>query len=311
MIFNRNKLIERFPWLIEKDLPMIVSADYDGLICASFLNHYLNWTLEGYYDLNNIWISKSGMMKKKELIWVDLNILPKQGRAIGGHIVTIADDTPKGFKTSCNPNIIAKVTSQDFKSKFPFSTLFYLLWIHNIEFYGDFLSLLLILHTDSTWLKFQHYENNCKEWQQKLSNYDWNVYFDKIFTKQFEKDIDQTLYPILKEICAFSDKSKLKSKFLKIQSQQYQFNPDWDEDVVLNLFKLYGKSLGWTPPPIPDLEYCIEGIRKKVPLSLVKEKGLSRFIQKNQIFSYAIPSPKIFNFTSFGLLNKSPLEKNG
>jgi len=37
---------------------------------------------------------------------------------------------------------------------------------------------------------------------------------------------------------------------------------------------------------------------------------LTNFIKEKRIFSYAIPSPRIFNFTSFGWINKSPLEKN-
>ena len=111
MNINRNDIITRFPWLMKKNLPMIISADYDGLICAAFLSHYLNWKLEGYYDLHNIWISNKGLQKKKDLIWVDLNILPKQGRAIGGHIVSLGQQTPHGFDTSCNPNLLAKLTS--------------------------------------------------------------------------------------------------------------------------------------------------------------------------------------------------------
>ena len=89
MIFQRNKLFSKFPWLKQKHLPMIVSADYDGLICASFLHHHLNWQLEGYYDLTSIWVSEKGMQEKKNLVWVDLNILPKQGKTIGGHIISM------------------------------------------------------------------------------------------------------------------------------------------------------------------------------------------------------------------------------
>ena len=72
MVLNRIELLEKFKWLKEKNHSMIISADYDGLICASFLHHHLNWKLEGYYDLKNIWISKEGLKKKKDLIWVDL-----------------------------------------------------------------------------------------------------------------------------------------------------------------------------------------------------------------------------------------------
>jgi len=310
MVFKRNELTTRFPWLMEKDLTMVVSADYDGLICAAFLHHHLNWKLEGYYDLKNIWISKRGLSEKKNLIWVDLNILPRQGRTIGGHIISLSGDVPKGFQSSCNPNILAGITARKFKWKFPFSTLIYILWLHNVEIKKDLLARLLVLHSDATWLKYQHYSDNCRLWQKKMEDYNWKWLFQRVNTKTFEKRVDEELYPLLQNIHAISGKSKLKSQHLHIQSQQYQFNPDWDDDVVLKLLQLFGKTLGWTPPEIPEIVLSIEGIRQKVPLAFIRENGLANFLKEKRVFSYAIPSPRIFNFTSFGVINKSPLEKN-
>ena len=310
MEFIRNELIDRFQWLNEKNLPMVISADYDGLICAAFLHHYLNWQLEGYYDLQNIWISKKGLLEKKNLIWVDLNILPRQGRAIGGHIISLTDDIPKGFQSSCNPNILAGITAGEFKQKFPFSTLIYLLWLHNVEIRKDLLARLLVLHSDATWLKYQNYTENCRLWQEMMDEYNWKWLFQRINTKTFEKRIDDRLYPLLQSMEAVSGKGKLNSSYLKIPSRQFQFNPDWDEDVVLTLLQLFAKTLGWTPPETPRIEKFIEGSRQKVPLAFIKEKGLSNFLKEKRVFSYAIPSPRIFNFTSFGLVNKSPLGKN-
>ena len=86
--------------------------------------------------------------------------------------------------------------------------------------------------------------------------------------------------------------------------------PDWDEDVVLNLFNLFAKFINWTPPKIPVIKKRIEGIRRKVPLNQIKKTGIAKYLNENKVFSYAIPSPRIFNFTSFGFVNKSPLEKN-
>ena len=87
MILNRKDIINRYPWMYEKGHQFIVSSDYDGLICASLLNHLKNWKLVGYYNLESIWISEDAKKNKNDIIWVDLNILPKQGRAIGGHII--------------------------------------------------------------------------------------------------------------------------------------------------------------------------------------------------------------------------------
>ena len=307
MIFQRNELFSRFPWLQERNLPMIISADYDGLICASFLHHHLNWQLEGYYDLNTIWISEKGIQEKQNLIWVDLNILPIQGQAIGGHIISISGDIPPGFQSSCNPNILADITAGEFHKKFPFSTLIYLLWMHNIEIQNDLLARLLVLHSDASWLKFQHYTENCRHWQNDLNDFNWSWLFQRVNSKAFEKRIDEQLYPLFQTMQAVSGKSKLKSNHLNIRSRQYQFNPDWDDDVILQLINLFGKTLGWTPPDIPSVTRSIEGVRQKVPLAFIKQNGLSNFLKENRVFSYAIPSPRIFNFTSFGMQNKSPL----
>ena len=310
MIFQRNELISNFPWLKERNLSMIVSADYDGLICASFLHPHLSWKLEGYYDLSTIWVSEKGIRNKKNLIWVDLNILPKQGKAIGGHIISTSGEIPKGFQSSCNPNILSGITACEFHQKFPFSTLIYLLWMHNIEIKTDLLARMLVLHSDATWLKFQHYPANIKQWQQILTDYNWKSLFQKVNTKTFEKRIDEELYPLLQKMQAVSRQSKLKSKRLNIHSKQYQFNPDWDEDVILQLFNLFGKTLGWTPPALPLIVKSIQGNRQKAPLALIKQTGLSKFLKEKHVFSYAIPSPRIFNFTSFGNTQKSPLGKH-
>ena len=97
MQIKRSDIIKKFSWLKERKCKYIVSASYDGMICASFLNHFLDWELVGYYNLENLWVSEEAKRTKQKLIWVDLNILPIHGRAIGGHIVAYINETPKGF----------------------------------------------------------------------------------------------------------------------------------------------------------------------------------------------------------------------
>ena len=108
---------------------------------------------------------------------------------------------------------------------------------------------------------------------------------------------------------AVSGLSKLSSKKLNIKSRQFQFNPDWDEDIILNLFRLFGNKLKWTPPSLPQICDRIDGKRNKVSLSTIKDVGLSQFLKDNNVFSYAIPSPRIFNYTSFENI-KSPLSSS-
>ena len=205
------------------------------------------------------------------------------------------------------PKVLGGIVS---KKKFPFSTLIYLLWLHNVEIKKDLLARLLVLHSDAAWLKYQHYRDNCKHWQKYLDDYNWKWLFQWVNTKTFEKRIDKELYPLLQTMQAVSGKSKLKSNHLNINSKQYQFNPDWDEDIILQLFNLFAKTIGWTPPNLPSISKSIKGTRQKAPLALIKQIGLTHFLKEKRVFSYAIPSPRIFNFTTFGIANKSPLEKN-
>ncbi|MBC8311565.1 MAG: hypothetical protein H8E72_04620 [Candidatus Marinimicrobia bacterium] len=307
MEFQRKKILSAYPWLQEEGLPFITSADYDGLICASFLHQHFGWKLTGYYNLTSLWLSEEATQNSNDLIWVDLNILSTQGRAIGGHIVSLNGELPRGFKSSCNPNIMANLNADKFKEKFPFSTLIFLLWLHDVQIEKELLARMLVLHSDASWLKYQEYGENVNKWFSGLENYDWKWLFQKVNSITFEKRVDEILYPELKKIGAVSGLSKLSSKKLNIKSRQFQFNPDWDEDVILNLFRLFGNKLNWTPPSLPKISHRIDGTREKIALSKVREMGLSKFLKENNIFSYAIPSPRILNYTSFGSI-KSPID---
>ena len=309
MIFNRNEIINKYPWINKAKQRFIVSADYDGLICASLLNHFKNWDLVGYYNLESIWISKEAKQYKNDIIWIDLNILPQQGRAVGGHIVSINNEFPDGFKTSCNLNILAGLNSSMFKNKFPLSTLFFLLWIYKIDIPKKILAKMLVLHSDSTWLKFQNYTENFDHWTEALSDYNWSWFFRNVFSETFEKRIDELLYTELKSIYAISGFSKLKSKKLNLQSRELKINPDWDEDVIFNLFQIFATNLKWTPPKLPKIIKRVDGEKNKVALREVKKIGLSKFLKKENVFSYSITSPQTLIYTSFGSGTTSPINK--
>ena len=118
MKLSRDNIFKKYKWLREKKRPFIISSNYDGIICASFLSHYLDWELVGYYDYNNIWLSDNAVKNKKDVIWVDLNILPETGKSLGGHIVFLDDNYPKGLFTSCNPNILAKINAVTVPKKY-------------------------------------------------------------------------------------------------------------------------------------------------------------------------------------------------
>ncbi|MFQ6610425.1 MAG: hypothetical protein ACE5D7_06445 [Fidelibacterota bacterium] len=295
----QNDVIRNFPWVVHRDRKFITSADYDGLICAVYLHHTLNWQLTGFYDLQNIWISDEGANHKDELIWVDLNILPKQGKAIGGHIISVTGENPKGFETSCNPNIMLKLTANDFEKKYPFSTLLFLLWLNVHKPQIDDLFRGLILQSDASWLKYQNYPSNTRIWMKILGNYPWEELFKGVNTAKFEDVIHKTLIPALIKTGAILSKGKLTGKHKNRVSYQLKVNPDWDTDVIYRLFDLIGTVTGWTPPDLPIFSRVIEGKRRKIELHQVIKTGLNTFLKENKVFSYAITSPDTLNYTSF------------
>ena len=298
-MLNRKKIFQKFKWLKDKNRQFVISANYDGLICASFLSHFLNWELVGYYNMQTIWISESGVKNKKDLIWVDLDIIPTLGRTLGGHIIKLGDSMPRGFRNSCNPNILMNLSNNNFNQKYPLSTLAFLIWLYNVKIPNTNYSKFLILHSDSMWLKFQKYSKNFNNWLHIFSDYNWQELFKNIDSREYEQEVDHIFYSDLINLRAISGFGKLKSKYLGLQSRESKFNPDWDEDIILNLMELFAYHLQWGTFILPLISKKIKGKKITIPVSKVQNIGISKFIREKKIFSYAITTPKTIKYTVF------------
>ena len=304
MEFKQKNILEKYPFLNSKNQSFIVSSNYEGLICASFLHHHFGWKLQGFYDLKSLWLSDKAIKNKKNLVWVDLNILPETGKSVGGHIVSIdSGKVPKGFESSCNLNTMRQLTINDFRKKYPFSTILFFLWLHNIKIDSSFLGRLLILQADDVWLKIQKFNSNVQSWIKILQDYDWSVFIDDVSTRKFDQAVDSRLFPIISQINPTFKYGKMKSNFLNLRSRQILVNPDWDEDVILNYFKLFADHLGWSPPSIPVIRRRVDGNSYKISIDEVKKIGLNRFIKRYKIFSYSFPSNRKISYTTFDKLS--------
>ena len=79
-------------------------------------------------------------------------------------------------------------------------------------------------------------------------------------------------------------------------------------DIIYNLFNLFGTSLNWTPPKLPNIKYRVDGVKNSIALKKVRAYGLNNFLKKNRVFSYTITSPQTLSYTSFGYTYKSPIK---
>ena len=50
------EILARYSWLTQRGLPMLVSADLEGLLSAALLHHHLGWRLAGMRDGSQAWI---------------------------------------------------------------------------------------------------------------------------------------------------------------------------------------------------------------------------------------------------------------
>ena len=66
----------------------------------------------------------------------------------------------------------------------------------------------------------------------------------------------------------------IKSKYYNILSKQLDINPDWDEDIILNLFDYFAQQFEWTPPILPKITNRIDGTKDKTELTKIKDKGM-------------------------------------
>ena len=85
-------------------------------------------------------------------------------------------------------------------------------------------------------------------------------------------------------------------------------NPDWDEDIILNLFKYFAEHLEWSPPELPNISERIDGTKDTIELNKIKEHGINQFIKDKKVFSYAITSTKTLSYTIFNGMKRNPIK---
>ena len=123
-----------------------------------------------------------------------------------------------------------------------------------------------------------------------------------------KKKINQKYYPFFESNNFFNQTGKITSNHYGIKSRQLWFNPDWDENIILNLIDYFAEKLEWTPPNLPIISDRIDGVKNKVGLTTIKNEGIDSFIKKNKVFSYAITSTKTMSFTIFNKMKKNPIK---
>lgn len=302
-MLDRLEIVERFPWLVVENLPMVVSNDLDGFCSAVFMHHLKNWQIAGFYDSESVWFASEGRTMKDELeksVWLDLDIVDSRCRSLGHHILTQnSDDIPAGFSNSFNPNLEMKISRTDFTKKYPFSTFVLLLWLFQFEKPISETAKALFLHSDSVWINAQYYQENIKRWLEWMPFPILERAIKNVDSAAFEQNMQTFLFSKFDAIQWDRKSGQKRSKHLKLETSQLQMNPDWDMSEMRNLLKFIAGAFSWKLPKIPKNFLKIKGkrISAKTETVLRRHKTLSDWVIKEKVFSYALPSFRTINFT--------------
>ena len=293
----RERIFQRFPWLQQGDNLIVVSTDMDGLLSSALLHHHLGWQVAGYYNGINLWLSADAERHRDKLIWVNLDICRPDCASIGHHVLTLTGKLPAELHHVCNPNLLMGTGVNDFHTRYPFSTLLFLLWLHNLALRKDLMARLLVLCVGSVWIEFQLNNKNCRLWLDWLPDYNWNWLFQQVDTELFERRMRDHLYERMHRMGVSGMKSDRMSRHLKLPGDQLQFNPDWDDDVILGLYNLAGTHLKWSPPRVPEIKCRIEGQSSFIKLNAALLENFPAALLRRGAFSYAIARQDAVNFT--------------
>ncbi len=312
-MLDRLTILQKFPFITDRNLPMIISNDLDGFCSAVLMHHLKNWQIVGFYDSESVWIANdeengsslpAPCSLLNNLVWLDLDIADSRCRSIGHHILTQnSSDVPVGFANSLNPNLELGIARQDFTKKYPFSTFVFLLWLFQFEKPISETAKSLFLHADSVWINAQLYRENVNRWL------DWMPFpmlenaLKKADSPGFERTMQTHLFSKFDGIKWIRKSGQKRSKHLKLETSQLQMNPDWDTAEMRKLVEFIGNSLDWKVPNIPSNLEKITGKRFSTQTETIfrRYKNLSNWIDAELIFSYAMPSFRTINYTKLML----------
>jgi hypothetical protein len=169
--------LRSYPWLSQRDLPCIISADLDGISCGLLQQEAFGWNVIGTYDgeLLCTW-TRPEQIDWDEIVFIDVEIMRPTARSIGNHLLAVdadCDEVLRKTLTNCvNPNLWRRINAwNSFQRKFPFSTLPLLVSsrvLQNPDYRVSHEWLALVLQTDSSFTNAAQYQKNALDWLEVM-----------------------------------------------------------------------------------------------------------------------------------------------
>jgi hypothetical protein len=280
-----ERLLLEQEWLQQTDLPMVVSPDFDGLLCALLMSHYRNWRLCGFYDGRKLTLVMPPT-HIREFVFLDMEIYRPSVRSVGNHLLQWHQKIKlPNFNCAVNPNLLRGITKQEFGRKYPFATFHFLLVL--LTHMGVTIHLTLnpsllaiLLYPDSTHKVLLNYRRNVTDWLNWMDVKATTAPVGALFQCLASVRLADVVHGL----------EWLSGQLWGIGFQQKddpcKFDPKADLPKAQVLWQFLQQSTGWQSPPLPLPNWTANF---KVHSTALKAASYRQMLGKNPL-SFALTS---------------------
>ena len=296
----RDDILSKFPWVVQPNQNMVIGCDLDALLSAAFMYHHFNWQPVGVYNLKAIYVADGFTNADvKDAVWVDLDIARVDIKSIGHHILTNRiDEILPEHEQSLNPNLLRGRSVGQFARKYPLSTQMLLMWLTGKPAPGNDTDPYLIWLPDSCWISAQHerkYLANVRDW---ITNWMPHPFLAETVelpqTEEYERNMMRFLANFSANVPLKPGRGQTKSRWLSITGYQCRYSdPAIQNEQVQKTLNYLAQLAGWKAMPLPKTYQVIQGTANR------HITDLAGFLNREEVFSYAIPNAGVISYTSF------------
>lgn len=271
---------------------IVVGADVDAYLSASYLVTYHGFQVVGAYDLKQIWLADGCSSDQiRNALWIDLDVYHPSITSIGHHLLRqkLRDELPGLNPNSYNPNSVQHLVLRDIGAKYPLGTIHLLLWAFDAAPLPS--ALPLIWHADSAWIIAKTYTENVAHWLDAMGQPPWLA---KLL-EPIHSNFYQAMTSLHRDLSGEGINDRGQIGFAGLRGRQMSGIAPADERVQAFLSLVTART-GWKMP-WPNLRVWKTGTRRPAPVSEVSD--LRSFLDHQEVFSYAFLNSRSVNYTTF------------
>ncbi len=249
---NPDRIFQKHSWLLTRDLAIVTSPDFDGLLCALLGAAHLDWRLVGFYDGQTLALA-TPIAHIQELVFLDVEIYRPAVRSLGNHLLQWDKHLPTlGFAQTLNPNLLRSITCREFDRKYPFGTFHFMLALLLAGRISISLPTVtshlvsIFLYPDGTHQNTLKYRTNAQDWVA------WLGVKTQATAAAFFHQLTGVPLADLVHALGWLDQELQSIGFAK-KDDPCRFNPTQAVDYARasRLWAFLQRHTGWTSAPLP------------------------------------------------------------